>query len=233
MGKFHATGIMILFFLMFLWTCSADQMPETGVMGTDVWNGTWESDLFILAIQQNGSVISGIYHPKEGARSDAGVLEGMVSPDGKTCSGTWTDTGPFRFVMNNDAMSFSGSVGISLNGEVINPVTSTSNGTRMIPSFDPDNIWSGTWISPRITNTWIQAGNRVTGSYKPFSSVNDEPGILEGVVSEDGRALSGNWTETGKFSFTLSADSSYFNGTYTWESGLSAPSESWNGVRIG
>lgn len=225
-----ASGGIILVVLCLICFGSAEETADSA-QALYPWNGIWETDSYFMTITQNESVVAAIYEPKEGIPVDMGVIEGTLSADGKTFSGTWTETGPITYTMSDDAMEYTGIIGVSLNGAVINPNTSTTVATRSLPSFDPDQIWTGTWNADRYTVILVQNGARVTGTYTPLASVNDEPGVLEGMVSEDGRSLPATWREGGNFSFTLSADGSYFNGTYTWQPGLDAESDSWNGIR--
>lgn len=222
-------GIIIL---LIPGVCFAEEQIHAESKGVNLWNGTFSSDLSSLTIHQNGTEISGLYIPKDDALSDPGVLEGTLSEDEKTFSGKWTETGPFRLVMDDDAMTYNGTIGISLNGEIINPETSTTNGTRKGSSFNPENLWSGTWNNPHMLNTWVQDGFTVTGLYSPMENVNDEPGVMEGTVSDDGNIFSGTWKESGNFTFHLSDDGSYFNGTYSVSLDPDAKTDLWNGIKI-
>ena len=223
-------GVLLAVFCLIC--CGSAAETAVAPQAMDPWNGIWETESYIMTIMQNGSVITGMYEPKEGVSVDPGVIEGTVSADGRTCSGTWTETGPVTYTLSDDAMAYTGIIGVSLNGTVIDPDIPATIGTRSLPSLDPQHIWAGTWNADRYTVNLVQDGTRVTGTYTPLSSVNDEPGTLEGSVSENGRLFTATWQEGGRISVTLAADGSFFNGTYTIQPDLDAASDSWNGIRI-
>ena len=77
-----------------------------------------------------------------------------------------------------------------------------------------------------------QNGTIVTGTYIPYSLDEDEPGLIEGVVSDDGRKLSATWYEAGPFTFTLSDDGLFFNGTYGTDLSDSAIIDFWNATKV-
>jgi len=56
--------------------------------------------------------------------------------------------------------------------------------------------------------------------------------VSEGVVSDDGRTLTGTFREEGNFSFTISEDGTAFSGLYNIAQDLFAGYESWDGKRV-
>lgn len=78
----------------------------------------------------------------------------------------------------------------------------------------------------------------MTGTYEPIiETVIDlvEPGIIEGVLSDDGKVFTGTWKEEGKVRFILSDDGLSFNGTYGYgDTEIIEGSDlyNWNATRI-
>jgi len=91
-------------------------------------------------------------------------------------------------------------------------------------------VWEGTWIDGENTLVLTQDENSVIGTYD--DAIYSATILIEGTVSEDGKVLSGVWTEPGMFTFTLSDDGTFFNGTaglgseYTIE----GETDNWNGT---
>lgn len=228
---FLICAIMVIS-LCFVWSGSAEQIPDEKNYSENIWNGTWASEYYTLLIRQNGSEITGWYEPKDLKLYDPGLLNGSISAEGKIFSGMWIESGPLRIIQSGDGMSYSGSGGIRSDAKLNESGTYTASGTRMESSFDPEKIWAGTWKTERTLNTWVQNGTSITGSYQPLAGIEDEPGLFEGTASENGKTLSGTWIETGNFSFTLSEDNSVFNGTYGWGLNASAGTDFWNGTKL-
>lgn len=228
-----ATGIIIIMVsLFFLYAGSAEELFEVDLQGENLWNGSWVSNDDIIFIQQNSSEISGSYVPKDLVTHDPGLLEGKVSEDGKTFSGKWIDSGVMLLNLSSDNMSFSGIGVIDPVGSMEEPYTYERNGTRNEVPSDPDNLWTGIWTTPKKTYNLTQNGTVITGIHQPISSEEDEPGLFEGTVSEDGRSVTLNWVEEGNFSFNLSEDGSAFTGNYTFTLDPSSESAVWNGTKI-
>ena len=232
MNFFAITGVCVVGILLSFGAGSAEKTPDVFNTSENIWNGTWASDAYTLYIQQDNSVISGAYEPENLTLLDPGLLKGNISKDGGIFSGTWTETGPLKVVISDDKMSYSGTGGVRPDDNLNGSGNYTVKATRVESSFDPENIWTGTWKTPRSTNMWTQNGTVVVGSYEPLPGIGDEPGIFEGSVSEDGKTISGRWTETGNFSFMISDDHSHFNGTYDIAQNISAGSGTWNGTKL-
>ncbi len=211
---------------------TADQAPGVINQSEKIWNGTWESEGYSLYIQQSDSEIKGYYEPFNISSQDPGLLEGVLSSDGRVFSGTWSETGPIAFVLTSDKLSYTGAGNVRPDASLNSSGSYATIGTRMESSFDPEQLWNGSWKTDRVINTFIQNGVTVTGSYAPLPDTGDEPGTFTGTVSEDGTTLFGNWSESGNFSFTISKDDRYWNGTYDMAQNSSAGADSWNATKV-
>lgn len=225
-------GVIVIIALILLGIAFIGQKSGEVSHSSNNWNGTWKSELYTLSIKQSGSVISGNYEPDNISSSDPGVLAGTLSAEGKAFSGVWTESGPLNLVMSEDGMSYSGIGAVRPEGGRNPSETYKTGGKRVGNVSGPHNTWSGNWNSTRTNQTFTQNGTVVTGSYQPWSNINDEPGTFEGTVSEDGKTVSGKWTESGNFNFVLSEDGSVFNGTYSIFLQKTDDSDSWNATRL-
>jgi len=225
------SAILLLFILMGAGFGTADTLSDS-MDQENWWNGTWISEEYSITIFQNGSLIAGSYEPDDPMIRDPGMLKGTLSDDKRVFSGIWTESGPFEVVLAEDNMSYSGTGGVKSDDSGDEAVTYSILRTRMGDISDPDNLWTGEWDNERGTQTMTQNGTIVTGSYIPYSLDEDEPGLIEGVVSDDGRELSATWYEAGLFTFTISTDGLYFNGTYGTDLSDSAVFDSWNATKV-
>lgn len=211
-------ALLTIFIPMFAGIGSAEQDNDELCTAENVWNGTWECPIHLFLIEQNSSVITGRYDSKNSDMYDTGVLEGTLSGDGMTYSGKWTELGSFNYTFSDDNMSYTGTAMTSPQHirrvDYIHPGNVT-DATRVGEITDPDNLWTGDWTSARKTHHYIQNGSVVSGTNQVLPSVNDQPGILNGTVSEDGRMITGTWIETGYINYTVSDNGSYFNGTFS------------------
>jgi hypothetical protein len=71
-----------------------------------------------------------------------------------------------------------------------------------------------TFFHENGTSYLTQDGNIVIGA----DSSGGVPITIHGTVSEDGKILSSDWNLTGLYSFTISDDETFFNGTYGYGS---------------
>ena len=87
--------------------------------------------------------------------------------------------------------------------------------------------FAGAWTTTFGTMTFERQGNQITSSY------DFDGGNLRGLISKDGRTLTGTYTETeakGTFRFTLAADGKSFSGIWNRTSGTrEPPSGKWSG----
>ncbi len=196
----------------------------------NIWNGSWVSEEYYLLILQNGTSIAGSYEPKNIENRDPGVLKGTLSDDGKTFSGIWSESGTISLTMSDDMMSFSGTGSVYQN-DSRTPFGYTSTGNRTSEGILKENPWSGTWDTIHNTYTLLQNGTTLSGTYTPKNPDADEPGFIEGIISEDGKMLNGFWFESGTFTFRISDDGKRFNGTYTSSLSESAITDTWNGEK--
>ncbi|MCA1916520.1 hypothetical protein [Methanospirillum hungatei] len=225
-------GLAILILLCSSSMVTAEEKPGIDVLNKNVWNGSWASEEYTLLILQNGSFIAGSYTPNNITARDPGQLKGTLSEDGSTFSGIWSEGGTVSLILADDGESFSGTGTVNQEGLLEEPFTYTIHGTREGAIPDANNTWTGTWKTGSKTYNLTQNGTALSGSYTPFDLDSDEPGLIDGAISEDGKIMKGTWIETGTFSFIISDDGLTFNGTYTTELTESAVTDSWNGVKI-
>jgi predicted nucleic acid-binding Zn ribbon protein len=193
------------------------------------FEGQWKTDFGTLTLSVDGARVTGTY------THDSGRIEGILSDNGKTLTGTWSeapsytapaDSGRVVLTLAPDGNSFTGSYwygqdkrGGSWNGARIN---------RMSQS-----LWQGKWQTNWGVMTITVSGDRATGTY-----VHDS-GKISGTISKDGKTLEGTWSEApsynapsdaGRAVLTLSADGNSFSGTYWY--GKDGAGGSWSGKRI-
>lgn len=214
--------------LVLLCAGTAAQVPDPG----NAWNGTWTDEMFTVVIQQSGTEIAGYYVPFDPEAYDSGLLEGTLSEDQKIFSGVWTESGNQESTLSDDGMSFNGTGSTNSVGSFTEPQTYETTGTRVGTPADPDNLWTGSWETPRKVYNLTQDGTIISGTNEPLPETDDEPGVFEGTVSEDGKTVSLEWIESGNFTFILSDDGMFWNGTYTNVLDPSAEQFPWNATRI-
>jgi hypothetical protein len=84
----------------------------------------------------------------------------------------------------------------------------------------------------RANYTLTQNGTFLSGTYIPKLPKEDDPGFIEGDISEDGSVFEGSWYESGTFQFTISDDAMNFTGTYTTNLSDVGQSYPWKGTKI-
>jgi len=220
--------VMVVLILLLLCAGSAALVPDA----ENMWNGTWTDETYTIFIQQNGTEIAGNYIPFDLETYDAGLLEGTLSEDQKTFSGVWIESGLQEATLSEDGMSFSGTGSTNPVGTLTEPRTYEATGTRVGTPTDPDNLWSGTWETPRKIYNLTQDGTTISGTNEPLPETDDEPGVFKGTVSEDGNTMSVEWVESGNFTFILSDDGIFWNGTYTDLLDPSAELFPWNATKM-
>jgi len=197
----------------------------------NIWNGTYTDATHTMYISQNGENIQVFYTPFD-RYLDAGILEGALSTDGRIFSGRWIESTSQIWNLSEDRMSYSAVGYRSQISELPERMPWNTQGTRVGEITDPVNIWSGVWKSTRSERTITQDGTSVTGIYHRYDGPEKEDGVVEGTVSDDGKTLTINLTESGYFSFILSDDGQYFNGTYSWHEWGSYKTDSWNMTKV-
>jgi len=136
----------------------------------------------------------------------------------------------FTFTLSDDGTYFNGTYGYGMEN-TIEGYEDSWNGT-LTTTADAENPWSGSWISElEAITTLNQNGNTVNGTYERPD--NTEFSTLEGTISEDGKTLTGTWTDSGLFTLTLPDDGMYFNGTFGYNEmdSIEGFENNWNGVR--
>jgi hypothetical protein len=213
---------IIILMIASIGICSAEEMKKG-------FNGTWINYDNVLVLSGDGQNIIGTFDKNDGSVLD---MTGILSDDGKVVNGTWVTEGKFTFILSDDDMSFNGTYGYIAN-DTIEGIPATVYVREDNASIEKDARWNGTWTFEN--GTWanntgilflIQNGNNVTGREES----GDVTTIIQGTVSDDGKVLSGDWNLTGLYSFTISEDESFFNGTFGYGSDIS--SYPWDGVRI-
>lgn len=199
-------GIVLAFSMLCMGFAAAEEANETETVSEFIWNGTWSSPKYTLYISQDESEITGAYVPMDLFEYDAGYLEGNLSPDGKTYSGIWTESGTSTNTLSSDLMSFTISGNTDPQGPMTEPVHYTSNVTRVGEIVDPENPWTGNYISEWKKYNITQDGTVIIGINEPLPDVDDNSGVLNGMVSEDGMTFTGTWIEKGGFTFVMADD---------------------------
>ncbi len=207
--------------------CSAAETEENVTDATFGWAGTWVDYSSTMVLTQDGLNVTGTYEdPAEGLVLS---IEGVASEDGKILTGTWYEDGKLTFALSEDGTYYNGTFGYG-DMDTIEGLDDGWNGT-LTTEADPENAWTGEWVSEIGSITFLEQNETaVTGTYG--MPVDTEGSLIDGIVSEDGTILTGTWSQTGLFAFTLSDDGKYFNGTYGYGSKDTGADEDWNGVLV-
>ena len=206
-------GIFLAFSMLCIGFGAAEDPTDGNTASEYVWNGTWSSPNYTLYITQDESGISGAYVPMDLLEYDSGYLEGNLSSDGKTYSGIWIESGMNTNTLSQDLMSFSISGYTDPQGPMTEPFHYTSNATRAGEIVDPDNPWTGEYVSEWKRYNITQNGVSITGTNEPLPGIDDNAGVAEGTVSEDGMVFTGTWIEKGRYTFVISDDGMSINAT--------------------
>ncbi len=210
--------------------CYAAETKENVNDAAVGWAGTWIDTMGTQVLTVDGRNVTGVYTDPPIAVSRTG--EGTISEDGKVLSGSWSQFGPFTFTLSDDGTYFNGTYGYG-ESNAVDEADDTWNGT-LTTEVDTEKPWSGSWIEEIGDVTILnQNGTRVSGVYQ--TSDLSEITVVEGTVSEDGKELTGIWTQSGLSTLTMSDDGMYFNGTFGFGSKdfIEGIDENWNGVRSG
>lgn len=231
MKKTGLSGVLLLIILISFQSVSAEQAANVTPQ-ENPFNGSWVDDLYTVYIQQQGTDIQGYYEPFDPDAYDPGRLIGTLSEDKRVFSGKWTESGVSTLKISGDEMSFSGTGENDHIEGLSEPEPYEYNATRAGKIQDPENIWTGEWTTPRKTYTFTQNGSVISGVNHPQPDIEDESGIMEGTVSNDGKTITINWTETGDFFYRLSDDGMYINGTYSVDLETSNETLYWNLTKV-
>ena len=208
------TAVFAVSLLLLISSGYAEQSSSNESPTDLIWNGTWACSNHYFHLEQNPEGITGWYEPKNQNVTDTGLLDGSIDETGMNYSGIWTESGTVNLTLSPDNASYSGIATTNPLGTMTEPAVHTADATRIGDVTDPENLWTGEWETPRKVYTYLQNGSTITGFNTLMPGVMDQPGTFEGTVSEDGRTIIGNWTETGTFNFTMTDGYSAFNATY-------------------
>ncbi len=95
------------------YTSNATRIGEI-VDSANPWSGNWASAKKSYNLTQNGKLLSGINMPLTNVNDENGTLSGVVSDDGTTYTGTWTEIGGLTMVMSENGSSFNATITKSL-----------------------------------------------------------------------------------------------------------------------
>lgn len=213
MKNVSVIGILLIFAMLIVGIVSAEEVTDVDTASEYLWNGTWSSPNYSLYISQDESGILGAYVPKDLLEYDPGMLEGNLSSDGKTYSGIWIETGSNTYTLSSDKMSFAISGYADPQGPMTEPEYYTGNTTRVGEIVDQENPWTGNYVSEWKTYNITQDGMLLTGTNEPLPGIDDNSGVMNGTVSEDGMIYTGTWIEKGGFSFVIADDGMSINAT--------------------
>lgn len=208
-------GLFLVLFILISGFVSAEEVTDVDTASEDIWNGTWNSAKYTVYISQDGAEIAGACVPMDFNEYDPGMLEGNISSDGKTYSGVWIETGGNSNTLSPDMMSFSISGYADPQGPMTEPANYTSNATRVGEIVDPANPWTGNYVSEWKTYNLTQDGTTLTEYKRAASGIDDNAGVINGTVSEDGMTYTGTWIEKGGFSFIMADDDMSIHATIT------------------
>jgi hypothetical protein len=93
------------------------------------------------------------------------------------------------------------------------PFHYTTNATRIGEIVDPENPWTGNYVSEWKTYNITQDGHVVTGINEPLADIDDNSGVMNGTISEDGMSYTGTWIEKGGYTFVMAEDGLSINAT--------------------
>ena len=208
-------GLFLVLSILITGIVSAENATDIKTASEYAWNGTWSSPNYTMYINQDESGISGAYVPMDLLEYDSGYLEGTLSSDGKTYSGIWIESGKSTNTFSNDRMSFTINGSTDPQGPMTEPAQYTSNATRIGEIVDTANPWTGNYVSEWKSYNLTQDGFVITGTNEPLPDNNDNPGVMNGTVSEDGMTSNGTWIEKGGFTFVMADEGNSMNVTIT------------------
>jgi len=83
------------------------------------WTGNYISEWKTYNLTQDGISLTGTNNPLPDVDDNSGVLNGTVSEDEMTYSGTWIEKGEYTFVMTDDELSINATITKSLEPDAI------------------------------------------------------------------------------------------------------------------
>jgi len=209
MNKFCITGLILTIALFLTSTGCADVITGENNTVTEEWIGTWTDANHSLSLEKNGSVFIGIGTPFNPDMDYPFRFAGTLSDDGTLLQTVMNDTGTYEFNISDDKMSFSGTGILDSVDESVKPFKYSINAKRNGTVINPDNIWSGEWLTVENTLfTFYQNGSSITGTAYPIL----DPEYIEefnGTVSDNGQTIIINWSLSQNVNFTRSDDGLY------------------------
>lgn len=167
--------------------------------------GVWTDANYTFTVVQEGSgiVLTGIPFDEESYFPMK--LTGMISDNKTRLITNKNMTGTMEIQMSEDQMELEGFQSFDPVIPSETPFTISYNSTRNGTMMQTDAVWAGDWIVDNMVMTLNQTGEDISG----FFHVINEPEskvYVNGVVSDDGRNISLNWTFAEYVNFTLSDD---------------------------
>lgn len=196
-------GLVMTITLLLIVPGWADERTDVNGTDTENWIGTWTDANHTISIEQEGTELIGIGTPFKPDADYSFLLTGMISEDGTVYQTVMKSSGTRNLQISDDLMSFSGTGTVDSVDNSSEPYTYEVNATRNGTTTDPDNLWTGEWLSGNSSMILNQNGSIVTGKtyYIPDPKYTQE---FEGTVSDDGKSVFMTWSYEEEVNFTLS-----------------------------
>ena len=186
-------------------------------------SGTWDTDFGRMTLEVDGLAVRGSYERGNGR------LSGIYDPRGSAISGFWMEEpthaspanfGPMVMLLASDGQSFQGQWGHGATDLSNEWQGRRSSAAPLAPSARPapGGGFAGEWqVGTHDVMILTVDGARVTGTYSPAST------LMSGILSSDGLALMGVWTQNptrslpedaGQFVLRLAKDGGSWNGRW-------------------
>ena len=198
-------GCMIAITMVLVSLGCSEEMKNKNFGPNERWIGTWTDSNHSLLITENGTEIIGIGTPFDPEKDYPFRLYGTISEDGNLLHTVMKDNGTRNFNIAEDYLSFSGTGTIDPINDTEKPFKYEINATRNGTTIEPDNIWSGEWLTKETSIQLIQNGSSITGTAHPIL----DPEYLEefeGTISKDGKTVEIAWSFSENVTFSLSDD---------------------------
>jgi len=218
MSKVWIFGIIVLSILLSVNCALAESNDFSSSDNETPWTGVWQSMRYYETLTQVGNEVSGPYVPFDSSVNDIGVINGTISDNASVVTGTWSESGDITLTPSDD-------------NSTMDVVWAYDTLEHFIKS-DGDTSLDGTWNSENLTLSLDSEGTEVSGIYSSLLENSNVGGYFNGTISLDGTEITGTFVEEGDFTFIISDDGSYFNGTYTYGSDMAKEDDTWNAIRV-